>query len=212
MEGLICLFVSPLNCKSTQSHLKGPVLKNVHNLYTVLTLFFNTEVLASNPWQNYKTQHEVWNNLVFPMPFMKSLSEEGYIIIIKDTHVKMQAQPKRRQAGEKVKGMSGHKTSIIRKFENYLKIHSSLLTQRRFQHHIHCPVQKTETNLRKIYYHKQSQKHSRLPAQEQTQSGHIPLYSKEPKKKDNIKPAQIFIDIAIFPGPFHFLVAHSRLL
>ena len=89
------------------------------------------------------------------MPFMKSLSEEGYIIIIKDTHVKMQAQPKRRQAGEKVKGMSGHKTSIIRKFENYLKIHSSLLTQRRFQHHIHCPVQKTETNLRKIYYHKQ---------------------------------------------------------
>ena len=103
MEELICLFVSLLNCKSSQSHLKGPVLKNVHNLYTVLTLFFNTEVLASNPCQNYKTQHEVWNSLVFPMPFMKSLSEEGYIIIIKDTHVKMQAQPKRRQAGEKIK-------------------------------------------------------------------------------------------------------------
>ena len=49
------LSVSFLNSKGSQSHLNGPVLKNAHNLYTDLILFFNTEVLASNPWQNYKT-------------------------------------------------------------------------------------------------------------------------------------------------------------
>lgn len=109
-------------------------------------------------------------------------------------------------------GMNAHNSSIIRKGRLSLKIYLSFWHTENSQIK-EFSVKWQKQNIRDIYYHKKIHTFwDTCPTVDS--SGHIPLYLKDPWKKDNKKIINFcrFSLMFLFSQSFHLIVIHFRLL
>ena len=130
-----------------------------------------------------------WLSNSSSIPFMKSLSEEGHMKNQGETYEN--ADTTQNEIGKwesKITGMNEHNTSIIRKCRNSLMIHSSFIDIEKIPKSNLVSCQKDRNKISEIHIiTRKKQKHSEMPAQEQTPVDTY-LYtwkSPEPRKKDN---------------------------